>query len=107
LRKINYRTPLAVGFMVGVGVMFVNTMLLVAVVSGANFARWGIGASPSSQQATEAFAILLFLAYVRGKRTTALHVPARARAATLTTVRGWQNRHRARHATPHTHHSSP
>lgn len=65
LRKINYRTPLAVGFMVGVGVMFVNSMLLVAVVSGANFARWGIGASPAAQQATEAFAILLFLAYVR------------------------------------------
>jgi hypothetical protein len=65
LLQINYRTPLAVGFMVGVGVMMINTMLIICALCGANFARWGVGSTPSSSQAVEAFGILLFMAYVR------------------------------------------
>jgi len=63
LRRLEYRTPLAVGFMIGVGAMQANEMLVVAVVSGSNLAKFGVGAMPPGEGATQAFAVLLLMAY--------------------------------------------
>jgi hypothetical protein len=63
LRRIDYRTPLAVGFLIGVSALMANLMLVVAVVSGSNLAMWGAPTLPSSESATQAFAVILFLLY--------------------------------------------
>jgi len=63
LRRLDYRTPLAVGFLIGVGAVMVNVMLLVAVVSGSNLAKFGSPISPPGEGAVQAFAVLLLLGY--------------------------------------------
>lgn len=63
VRRVEYRTPLAVGFLIGVTVLMANLMLITAVVSGSNISRWGLGVLPSSAEATQAFSIMLFMAY--------------------------------------------
>jgi len=66
LRRVDYRTHLAVGFLIGVSFMEANLMLIVSVISGANMSRMGGAAGaalPSSASATETFAAMLFIAY--------------------------------------------
>jgi len=66
LRRVDYRTHLAVGFLIGVSFMEANLMLIVSVISGANMSRMGGSAGaalPSSASATETFAAMLFIAY--------------------------------------------
>ncbi len=60
-----YRTHLAVGFLIGVGFMMTNLVLLTSVASGSNWANWNLGATPQAVEAVEAFSILLVLTYVR------------------------------------------
>jgi len=63
VRRVEYRTPLAVGFLIGVTFMMANLMLITATISGSNLGRWGLGTLPSSTEATQAFSIMLFMAY--------------------------------------------
>jgi hypothetical protein len=64
-----YRSQLSVGFLIGVSVMIINLLLITAIISGANFADFGLtgpGYDPkSSTQAVTAFASLLLIAEVR------------------------------------------
>ena len=55
LRRIDYRTPIAVGFLIGVSFMMSQLMLIVAVISGSNIATWNLLPAPSSEKATQAF----------------------------------------------------
>ena len=52
--QVNYRTPLAVGFLIGSSFMMVNLMLITAVVSGSS-------ANVSGVKAVTAFASLLLI----------------------------------------------
>lgn len=63
LRRLDYRTPLAVGFLIGVGACMINVMLITAVISGSNLATFNQLPSPAGQNAVQAFAALLVLAY--------------------------------------------
>jgi hypothetical protein len=49
--------------MIGVGTMLAMLMLIVASISGADLATWGKGPMPSSEEAVQAFAVMLMMAY--------------------------------------------
>lgn len=62
VRYPKYRSALSVGFLIGVSVCMVLQLLVTGVVSGANFAAFGLGSATSSTQAVTAFASLLLIA---------------------------------------------
>lgn len=57
-----YRSPLSVGFLIGVSLMMIFLLLELGVISGANMARFGGSDTSSSTQAVTAFASLLLIA---------------------------------------------
>lgn len=61
-----YRSGLSIGFLIGTSGMMISTLLTTAVVSGGNYAAFGLpGIDPkSSTQAVTAFASLLLIAVV-------------------------------------------
>lgn len=59
--QVNYRTPIAVGFLIGSSFMMVQLMLVTAVVSGSEGPASGV-------QAVTAFASLLLITLVRAAR---------------------------------------
>lgn len=60
LRRVPLRTPLAIGFMIGVSVMFVMMWLHSCVLSGANIAK-PAGPLPAAVEAVTVFSAFLFL----------------------------------------------
>lgn len=62
LRKMAWRTPVGVGAMIGISGMFIQIFLENAAVSGANFAHFGLGETPSASDAVTVFSILLIVA---------------------------------------------
>lgn len=60
-----YRTAMAVGFLIGASFMFSMQCLSLAVLSGGNAADPFESSKPSSEKAVLAFAVFLFLLYVR------------------------------------------
>jgi len=62
LLQPKYRSPLSVGFLIGVSLMMVFLLLELGVISGANMARFGGSEPSSSTQAVTAFASLLLIA---------------------------------------------
>jgi len=59
LRNIAYRTPLAVGFLIGVGLMLINILLEITAVSESP----AVTTTTSATMAVSAFSILLVMAY--------------------------------------------
>ena len=66
--QIQYRTPLAVGFVIGVGVMMVQIMIFVAAFAVGNGGDSPTGRPTEGQEAVAAFAILKLFGYVRSAR---------------------------------------
>jgi len=65
-KTAKYRTPLAIGFMIGLTFMFTTEMLVTAVQAGANMAAFPKVSAPApAEGATLAFSIILFMTYVR------------------------------------------
>lgn len=62
VRQPKYRSPLSVGFLIGVSLMNIFVMLETGVASGANFAGFGGGDMASSTEAVTAFSALLLIA---------------------------------------------
>ena len=84
---------MAIGFMIGSSFMFSMQCLSLAVLSGGNAAD-PLGEKPSSEKAVLAFAVFLFLLYVRARarRVPGTHrrlrvVAERAQAASVGAVR--------------------
>lgn len=65
--QIQYRTPLAVGFVIGVGVMMVQIMIFVAAFAVGNGGDSPTGRPTEGQEAVAAFAILKLFGYVRSR----------------------------------------
>lgn len=61
LRRLHWRTPTAVGGLIGASCMLITIMLESAALSGASFATFGLKQTPSASDANTAFAALLIV----------------------------------------------
>jgi hypothetical protein len=85
LKRPAIRTPLAMGFLIGVSFMFVMILLLVAVISGGDFATCQLlPENAPAERAVLAFAILLFINHVSSSRLARARVPTRPSQVLLT-----------------------
>lgn len=65
LKNAAYRSPLAIGFLIGLSFMLTLDMLVVAVLAGANLAAFPLPTAPApAEGAVVAFSVMLFIVYV-------------------------------------------
>lgn len=65
LKNAAYRSPLAIGFLIGLSFMLTLDMLVVAVLAGANLAAFPLPSAPApAEGAVVAFSVMLFIVYV-------------------------------------------